>query len=65
MNGARVAVAAPWLVLGMLALRPAAVAAYDTPAGAVVLVSGMVACAIAYTVMLRIGRLPVEPRVFA
>ncbi len=64
-NGARVAVAAPWLVLGMLALRPAAVAAYDTPAGAVVLVSGILACAAAYTVMLRIGRLPVEPRVFA
>jgi tight adherence protein B len=64
-NGARVAVAAPWLVLGMLALRPAAVAAYDTAAGAVVLVGGVLSCALAYTVMLRIGRLPVEPRVFA
>jgi tight adherence protein B len=64
-NGARVAVAAPWLVLGILALRPAAVAAYDTVAGALVLTSGVTACAVAYMVMLRIGRLPVEPRVFA
>ncbi len=64
-NGARVAVAAPWVVLSMLALRPEAVSAYDSVAGVVVLASGAVACLVAYRVMLWIGRLPVEPRVFA
>jgi len=63
-NGARVAVAAPWAVLAMLSLRPAAVAAYDTAGGAAVLVGGGVACLLAYRLMLRIGRLPAEPRVF-
>ena len=33
-NGARLAVAAPWIVLALLATRPEAVAAYDRPAGA-------------------------------
>ena len=64
-NGARVAVAAPWVVLGMLALRPAAVAAYDTTAGAAILIGGAGACLVAYRLMVRIGRLPTEPRVFA
>lgn len=64
-NGARVAVAAPWLVLGLLALRPAAVAAYDSVAGAVVLGVGAVTCLVAYRVMRLVGRLPREPRVFA
>lgn len=64
-NGARVAVAAPWVVLGMLALRPAAVAAYDTTAGAAVLIGGAGACLGAYRLMVRIGRLPTQPRVFA
>ena len=63
-NGARVAVAAPWVVLGMLALRPPAVAAYNTPAGAAVLAGGAGSCLVAYRLMVRIGRLPSEPRVF-
>ena len=62
-NGARLAVAAPWLLLGLLATRPQAVAAYDTPAGLVVLASGGGACVIAYRLMMRIGRLPPEQRV--
>jgi tight adherence protein B len=64
-NGARVAVAAPWLVLALLALRPAAVAAYDSPAGATVLGVGALACGVAYRAMRLIGRLPREPRVLA
>ena len=39
-NAARLAVAAPWIVLGLLALRPEAVAAYNTTAGLVVLAVG-------------------------
>lgn len=62
-NGAKLAVAAPWLLLAMLATRPAAVAAYDTGAGMVVLGAGAGACFGAYRLMLRIGRLPDEERV--
>ncbi len=62
-NGARLAVAAPWLILGLLATRPTAVAAYARPAGALVLAVGAVASLVAYRVMLRIGRLPEEQRV--
>ena len=62
-NGARLAVAAPWVVLALLASRPQAVAAYDTRPGLVVLAVGAAACAGAYRLMLRIGRLPAEERV--
>jgi len=60
---ARLAVAAPWLVLALLATRPGALDAYNRPAGVAVLVVGAVLCAVAYRVMLRIGRLPEEERV--
>ena len=62
-NGARLAAAAPWLVLALLATRPQAVAAYDTAAGMVVLGGGAGACVGAYRLMMRIGRLPAEDRV--
>ena len=61
-NGAKVAVAAPWLVLALLATRPQAAAAYATTAGAVVLLVGAVVSVIAYRLMLRLGRLPEEER---
>lgn len=62
-NGARLAVAAPWIVLLLLTTRPESVAAYDRPAGAAVLAFGGVVSAAAYLVMLRIARLPEERRV--
>jgi len=62
-NGARLAVAAPWALLALLSTRPQAVAAYDSPAGALVLGGGAAACAGAYRLMVRLGRLPVEARV--
>jgi tight adherence protein B len=62
-NAARLAVAAPWIVLALLALRPEAVQAYDTTAGLVVIAVGGCLCAVAYRVMVRIGRLPEEERV--
>jgi len=62
-NGARLAVAAPWLVLGLLASRPEAVDAYDSATGAVVLASGGAASVVAYRLMVRLGRLPDEERV--
>ena len=62
-NAARLAVAAPWVVLGMLATRPEAVQAYDSGSGVVVLAVGGAVCFAAYRLMLRIGRLPDEERV--
>jgi tight adherence protein B len=62
-NAARLAVAAPWVVLALLSLRPEAVEAYNTTAGFVVLAVGGTLCLVAYRVMLRIGRLPDEERV--
>ena len=62
-NGARVAVAAPWVVLALLASRPEAVAAYNTPTGAMVLAVGGASSVVAYRIMLRVGRLPEDRRV--
>ena len=62
-NGARLAVAAPWLVLLMLSFQRDVIARYATGAGVVVLVAGAGMCAAAYWLMMRIGRLPVERRI--
>jgi tight adherence protein B len=62
-NGARLAVAAPWLLLGALSLNPSAVRAYNSTAGAFVLLLGGGVSLVAYRMMIRIGRLPVEERV--
>ena len=62
-NAARLAVAAPWVVLALLATRPEAVAAYNPGAGVLVLAVGAGCSVIAYRLMVRIGRLPEEGRV--
>lgn len=62
-SAARLAVAAPWIVLAFLSTRPESVQAYNTAAGAVVLAVGAAASVVAYQVMVRIGRLPEEERV--
>lgn len=62
-NGARLAVAAPWLVLLLLGTQRATLRAYDSPAGMIVLLAGGVVCLLAYRVMIRIARLPVESRI--
>ena len=62
-NAARLAVAAPWIVMVLLATRPEAVAAYNTATGAAVLLGGLVVSAFCYSVMLRIGALPEDERV--
>ena len=62
-NGARVAVAAPWLVLALLSTRPEAARAYATATGATVLGAGALASVVAYRLMLRLGRLPEEERI--
>ncbi|MFI2752993.1 type II secretion system F family protein [Cellulomonas sp. P22] len=60
---ARLAVAAPWAVLAMLATRTEAASAYNTFAGSLVLLGGAVCSVVAYVLMVRIGRLPEDPRV--
>ncbi|HWB66331.1 MAG TPA: type II secretion system F family protein [Mycobacteriales bacterium] len=62
-NAARLAVAAPWILLALLSLRPATAAAYDSSAGVAVLAIGATVCLLAYRLMLRIARLPVDQRV--
>jgi tight adherence protein B len=62
-NAARLAVAAPWIVVLLLVSRPEAVAAYNTPMGAAVLLGGLVVSLVCYSVMLQIGALPEEERV--
>jgi len=62
-NGARLAVAAPWVVLLLLGTQSQTLDVYDSPGGALLLVIGAVVCAVAYHLMLRIGRLPEPQRV--
>lgn len=62
-NAARLALAAPWVLLLLLSSRPDAVEAYNTPTGAVVLLVGGAVSLVAYRVMIRIARLPTERRV--
>ncbi len=62
-NAARMAMAAPWAVLLLLATRGSTLEAYGTPAGTVVLAAGAGASVLAYRLMLTIGRLPQEQRV--
>lgn len=62
-NAARLALAAPWAVLALIATRPQTVAAYDSPSGVLVLVVGGGVSIAAYRLMLRIARLPEEKRV--
>jgi len=64
-NGARLAVAAPWVVLLLMAFQTEVITRYRSATGAVVLVAGAAACVLAYRVMMRIGRLPTERRVLA
>ena len=65
LNSAKLGVAAPWIILMLLATRPEAAAAYNTPAGAMLIVAGLVITAVAYRIMLSLGRIPEERRWFA
>ncbi|WP_340540430.1 type II secretion system F family protein [Nocardioides sp. GXZ039] len=62
-NGARLAVAAPWLVLLFMSTQPDVITRYKSPAGVIVLVVGSAICVAAYRMMMRIGRLPIEQRI--
>jgi tight adherence protein B len=62
-NAARLALSAPWVLLLLLSTQPSAVAAYNEPAGAFVLIVGGGVSVVAYRVMIRIAKLPTERRV--
>ncbi|MDF8264206.1 type II secretion system F family protein [Luteipulveratus flavus] len=62
-NAARLALLAPWIVLGMLATRGSSLDAYREPAGVLILMFGGAVSFVAYRIMRRIGRLPEEVRV--
>jgi tight adherence protein B len=62
-SAARMAVAAPWLVLVLLSTRRETLAAYDSAAGSIILAIGAVLSIVAYRLMLAIGRLPEDRRV--
>lgn len=62
-NGARLAVAAPWLVLLLLSFQRDVISRYASGAGIGVLLVGAATCWTAYWLMMRIGRLPVERRI--
>ena len=64
-NGARLAVAAPWIVLLLMSFQTAAIRRYASAGGVIVLGIGAGACVLAYWAMMRIGRLPVERRILS
>jgi len=61
-TAARVAACAPWVVLLLMSTRPEAARAYNSAAGATVIVGGAIATFIGYRLMLRAARLPEERR---
>lgn len=62
-NAARLAAAAPWVVLALLSSQPSNTAAFNSPTGLIVLGVGGILTVVAYRMMVRIGRLPTEARV--
>ncbi|MBV7412375.1 type II secretion system F family protein [Dermabacteraceae bacterium TAE3-ERU27] len=64
-NAARLALCAPWLVLILMSTREPARLAYNSPAGALLMLAGAGISLLAYRVMLAIARLPRDERVFA
>lgn len=55
---------APWVILGLLVLRPEGAAAYGTSEGVLVICLGAAVSVAAYRIMIRIGRLPEPGRWF-
>jgi len=58
-NGARIAAAAPWILLALLSLRKESVAAYQTSGGILTILIGGVVSVVAYLWMRRLARLGV------
>ena len=63
-NAGKLGLAAPWVVLALLATRPEAARAYATAQGTLLLLGAAGLTLLAYRVMLVIGRLPEDRRWF-
>ncbi|MBN9214487.1 MAG: type II secretion protein F [Microbacterium sp. SCN 70-200] len=63
-GAAVVGVVAPWIVLGLLSMRPEGAAAYATASGVVVVLVGAGVSVVAYRLTIRLGRLPEPQRWF-
>lgn len=61
---AKIAVAAPWIVVAMLSTRSENAAAYNSAAGIAILFLGFVISLFAYRLVQLLGGLPQAPRVF-
>ena len=64
-NGARLAVGAPWVTVLLLSTRTDALEAYQSAGGVRLLIVCAAVSFIAYSVMVRIGRLPASQRILA
>lgn len=62
---AKLAVAAPWLIVAILSFRPENAVLYASPAGSTILLLGLLASAVALRLVYRIGRISSFARVFA
>ncbi|CAN5495705.1 type II secretion system F family protein [soil metagenome] len=62
-NAARLAMAAPWVVLILMATQQSALLAYQEPVGVLILAIGAAMSLLAYRLMVLLGRLPEEQRV--
>jgi tight adherence protein B len=60
---AKIAVAAPWIVVAMLSTRPENIPAYNSLAGLTVLILGFVISIFAYRTVILFGSMPESPRV--
>ncbi|TQJ31813.1 type II secretion system F family protein [Microbacterium sp. SLBN-146] len=57
-------VSAPWVILGLLAMRPEGARAYGSPEGVGLVVAGAAMSFVAFRIMVRLGRLPESRRWF-
>jgi len=64
-NGAKLAVAAPWLTAMVLSTRSGTAAIYFAPSGIRMLAFCACVSVVAYLSMMRIGRLPSQPRLLS
>jgi tight adherence protein B len=62
---AKIAVAAPWIVVALLSVRPENAASYNSSSGALILLIGFLVSVFAYRLVQILGTLPERPRVFA
>ena len=63
--GARLAVAAPWLVLLLMTFQADVITRYASSGGPLVLGVGAAGCVVYDRLMMRIGRLPSERRILS